>query len=355
MSDFQTVAYSDELLPEVLELTRATLGAGGAVAKTEDYWRWKHHSNPFGPSYGLCALDSQSGQLAALRILLRWSFRAADGVELKAVRAVDTATHPNYQRQGLFSSLTQAAIEELRSDGVRLIFNTPNEKSLPGYLKMGWKLVDRLPMYMRPLRPMRMLGRQVGFTTKTKSDARIVQDDYFDPAAIMSWREFVEIHGDCVWQLAAQWETVRRQVGWRTQRSAEYLHWRFGENPNVDYYVFSLPSPKSNGGALQALAILRPNVRNGWQEVVLSDMLLVEPDVRLGSWLLSTLARQVRSDYLIAHFAAGTVEHECVRKSGFRRIPRQGMQFTVRSLDDDVPSMTQRDDWDLCLGDLELF
>ncbi|MDH5380092.1 MAG: hypothetical protein OEW75_04520, partial [Cyclobacteriaceae bacterium] len=31
------------------------------------------------------------------------------------------------------------------------IFNTPNEKSRPGYLKMGWVDAGRLPVYFRPV------------------------------------------------------------------------------------------------------------------------------------------------------------------------------------------------------------
>ena len=32
------------------------------------------------------------------------------------------------------------------------MFNTPNDKSLPGYLKMGWQEVGRLPVVVRPNR-----------------------------------------------------------------------------------------------------------------------------------------------------------------------------------------------------------
>ena len=42
-------------------------------------------------------------------------------------------------------------------DQADLIFNTPNEKSLPGYLKMGWTVVGHVPIYVRVRRPVRFV------------------------------------------------------------------------------------------------------------------------------------------------------------------------------------------------------
>jgi hypothetical protein len=53
-------------------------------------------------------------------------------------------------------ALTRAAIEEVR-DQAQLIFNTPNEKSRPGYLKMGWKEVGRISPWVRPMRLRRLV------------------------------------------------------------------------------------------------------------------------------------------------------------------------------------------------------
>ena len=62
---------------------------------------------------------------------------------------MDTATHPDFQGKGIFTTLTLGAIPDLRDDGVDLVFNTPNDKSRPGYLKMGWSEVGRVPVGIR--------------------------------------------------------------------------------------------------------------------------------------------------------------------------------------------------------------
>ncbi len=84
----------------------------------------------------------------AFRALMRWEF-VRGGVVLRAVRAVDTATDPEYQGRGLFRSLTMHGLEHVRAEGVDFVFNTPNTQSRPGYLKMGWREVGRLPAAVR--------------------------------------------------------------------------------------------------------------------------------------------------------------------------------------------------------------
>jgi hypothetical protein len=72
---------------------------------------------------------------------------------LHAVRAVDTATHPDYQGKGLFNAMTMHGLDVIADDGIDFVFNTPNDKSRPGYLKMGWQEVGRLPVAIKLASP----------------------------------------------------------------------------------------------------------------------------------------------------------------------------------------------------------
>ena len=86
------------------------------------------------------------------RTFLRWEFARSDDTRLRAVRAVDTATDPEFQGRGIFTRLTLHGVSELQEEGVAIIFNTPNAKSLPGYLKMGWKVIGRPRVCVMPTR-----------------------------------------------------------------------------------------------------------------------------------------------------------------------------------------------------------
>jgi hypothetical protein len=109
------------------------------------------------------------------------------------------------------------------------------------------------------------------------------------------------------------------------------------------------------GGALTGMAILRPNRRYGLREIVLAELFLRSPEAALGRRLLAGLAHEVEGDYLIAHFARGTLEQRMLGRSGFWRVPGRGILFTVRALNPSPLDPLAAACWDLSLGDLEVF
>ena len=124
---------------QILALLGVSLGWGDDT-RYRELFAWKHERNPFGRS--LAWVVERDGRVVAVRLFMRWMFRRG-GSTLHAVRAVDTATHPDHQGHGLFTALTTHALEACRAEGVAFVFNTPNAQSRPGYLKMGWREVGR--------------------------------------------------------------------------------------------------------------------------------------------------------------------------------------------------------------------
>src|SRR5262249_51191081 len=134
-------------LPAILELLRLSMGRD-SDDRFSALFRWKHLDNTFGRSPMWVACDDE--RIVGLRTLMRWEFER-DGETVRCVRAVDTATHPDYQGRGIFKQLTLAALPELERDGVQFVFNTPNTQSRPGYIKMGWTEIGRAAACVRPL------------------------------------------------------------------------------------------------------------------------------------------------------------------------------------------------------------
>ena len=134
--------FEDGDLEQVLEVLRLSLGEPAGLRRTNELFAWKHFENPFGRSLLLVA--AADGRIAGFRAFMRWRLQGPAGDTLNCVRAVDTATHPAFQRRGVFRLLTLAGIDEATAEGVDLIFNTPNEKSGAGYLTMGWKEIGQV-------------------------------------------------------------------------------------------------------------------------------------------------------------------------------------------------------------------
>ena len=134
MLSFREIDYNNDL-DQILDLIKRNLDPDFSL----ELFKWKHLENPFGKSYGLLALDED--RIVGLRMFMFWKFQEIGGEELlNAIRPVDTVVHKAYRGKGLFKSLTLTGLEECRKAyDYDFIFNTPNENSLPGYLKMGWE------------------------------------------------------------------------------------------------------------------------------------------------------------------------------------------------------------------------
>ncbi len=128
---FKPLNYSEEELISIVQLIRTNLDPDFTI----EFFKWKHLENPFGKSYGLAAWSGN--KIVGLRVFMFWEF-IRNGQILRSIRPVDTVVDSNYRGRGLFKKLTLQGLENCKGQ-YDFIFNTPNNNSLPGYLKMGWE------------------------------------------------------------------------------------------------------------------------------------------------------------------------------------------------------------------------
>jgi GNAT superfamily N-acetyltransferase len=314
----------------VLELLGATLGGGPAGRRPPAFFRWKHYDNPFGHSLMLVA--EADGRIIGLRAFMRWRFEAADR-SVTAVRAVDTATHPEYQGMGVFSRLTRAALAALEGQA-DLVFNTPNSASRPGYLKLGWQDVGRVPVAIRVRRPARFA------TGLRRPSGRLPTP----PAVLAEPASRVLERGAELRQLLSAAGQGAPRL--HTPRGAEYLRWRYGAAPLLDYRAVV----DQDAGRLRGLAIFRVRPRGALWESTISEVLVPAGEWRTARRLLRTVAQAAAVDHLTLRAPAAIAA-----SSGFAPAPG-GIAFVVKPLQQGLrPDPTTLRAWALSLGDLEVF
>jgi len=334
----------------ILNLLRISLGENEVNQRKPEFWRWKHINNPFGHSFIRVSCNEETGEIAGLRAFMQWGLHAGER-RLRAVRAVDTSTHPDYRRMGIFSTLTKQVVEDVTQDGVDLIFNTPNQYSMPGYLKMGWHYVGAVQPMVRVLNYPRFLWGLASNRLGRVSPGRHPSDSFFKRIPIEVDR--VLASSQAVDDLLSRNEALHgRNEAISTVRSAEYLRWRYAEHPNVSYHTVYI----EDRSGLSGCAIFRTNTRFGLKEILVTELLMAEPNEKLCRNLIDQIAAIVRADYLIAHFSEDSFIRHALRRSGFRPVPRMGMDFTTRPLNPEMPvDPRSMQSWALSLGDLELF
>ena len=319
MTELEVRRANESDLGEVLALLRDAMHRSDDERFTE-LFRWKHLSNAFGASPAWVAVDGD--RIVAVRYLMRWEFER-NGEVVRAVRAVDTATHPEYQGRGLFRKLTLGAIEDLSREGVDFIFNTPNDQSRPGYLKMGWQLVGVVPV---PSRPLSVRGLMKMANARVAAEHFSLPVTCADPAATL-----LADHATILEILQRRPVTAKL----RTRLTPDVLQWRYG-GELLTYRALAT----SDG-----LAIFRFRRRGPARELAIA--LLLSPTESGTKRLARAVVRAARgnADYAVAIGAAPL--------ASFVPVPKAGPTLVWRSLNDN--KFPQLDDWALTLGDIELF
>jgi GNAT superfamily N-acetyltransferase len=336
--DYVVRPYDDADEGKVLALLDETLGVGPIGARTGEFFRWKHFANPFGHSFMLVAVSGD--RIIGLRAFLRWSFQAGPRT-LHAVQAVDTATHPDYQGRGVFRRLTLAALEQLR-DEVDFVFNTPNEKSLPGYLKMGWEVVGTIPVSVRLRHPLRFARRVRSFGDVAGSPVDVTVEASEVGDVISATSDVPDLLAEM---------NAGRDDRISTDVSMAYLNWRYCAAPGLDYRAVREPA----NGRLRGFAVFRIRSRGSLVEASVTDLFVRPRDRRCARTLIRAIASAVSVDHLTCHFPTGTAAASAATRSGF--LPTgKGITLAVNELRTGiVPDPASLASWALTLGDVEVF
>lgn len=316
---------------DILDLLRASMGWVPDDHHAR-FFNWKHRANPCGQSPAWVAVDGT--RVVGFRTFLRWRFQR-HGRTVAAVRAVDTATHPDYQGRGIFSKLTRHALDALADEGVSFVFNTPNHASLPGYLKMGWRRVTRLPVASRPRSPVALLRLA---RARTPADKWSLGTNAGLPAAEVLDGERVGVLLDRV--ASRQAADAKTSAQLRTERSLEYLRWRYGFGP-LCYRALLLSSDPADG-----IAIFRLRHRGPVSEAAVCEMLLPSDAATLGRQLLTRIVHDSGADHAVVLGRARS-------SLGLLPVPGQGPTLVWRAVCETTPPAATA--WDLQLGDIELF
>ena len=328
--------YGDEDLDEVLALMRKSLQGGPMGERTRRFFHWKHFENPFGPSVALVA--EIDGRIVGLRTFMRWPFWAR-GQSVQAVRAVDTATHPDYRRRGIFRTLTLEALEMIRRD-TQLVFNTPNSRSLPGYLKMGWQEVGPIRIAIRITRPWRFVRGLPGVKRGGSARGGGISTCPFPPV-----EELLRERG-----LPALLDRVGAGARLTTARDVAYLRWRYADASGLDYRAIT----QWAGDDLIGVAIGRPRERGPLEEFTLTDLIVRDGDHATARRLLRDVTK-AGTDHVAAHLATGTAGRRMGPLLGYVPVPTRVMTLVARPLQRLEPDPIELSSWQLSLGDLELF
>jgi hypothetical protein len=157
--------------------------------------------------------------------------------KVKAAQHTDTMVHPEYQGKGIFNRMGMFAIGYLKENGYALSYGFGNEKSRPGFLKQGYRLVALNETIFRPINPQKLvsyrlgnkvLGGGLGFLYDKLLN--IKPREAFQPATSFQLEVFDQFNDEL-----KEIDTLRDESLINLVRRESYLEWLFDQRPNRDY------------------------------------------------------------------------------------------------------------------------
>ena len=140
MISFQPMQFDEQTLSAYQRLFEVCFPATNKYSST--YLRWLYLDNPVGQAVGFDAWDGD--RLAAHYACIPTAARI-QGEATKVLLSLNTATHPDYQGQGLFTKLADMTYQHGMQTGFDGVYGVANANSTPGFIrKLQFQLVRPL-------------------------------------------------------------------------------------------------------------------------------------------------------------------------------------------------------------------
>ncbi|MBW1782071.1 MAG: GNAT family N-acetyltransferase [Deltaproteobacteria bacterium] len=230
---------------QILRLRQQVFGDLDPVRLKPSTWRWQFRHNPAGEAF--CALAEDQGRIVGQYAVIPSRF-SVQGKETVFALSCDTMIHPDYRRQGLFTTLAQEVYRRIESERrITTVWGFPNEVSLPGFTRhLSWRLLTVFPLRVVPLRPIAILRHLLPLKKGTRKVPENMEEGA--PVGVSgSVRDFPDIPGLMVEPITrfektfdALWNRNRRLAPVIQIRDAAYLNWRYLGAPDFHYRPFAI-------------------------------------------------------------------------------------------------------------------
>lgn len=248
------------------------------------WFEWKYTDNPYFDGVPAVVATFED-RIVGARPFFALPIRAG-GTILTALQPADAMVHSAHRRRGLFTRMTERALEWFAGSASEpsFCFNFPNERSLPGNLKLGWRTVGTVPTYYRIENAGAFIETD-GFPAKLATAAC---QGFLRTVDTLCWsagdRSIVRRSDVPAGTLASLY---RRRVprDLHAHRTAEFYRWRFA-NPNWEYTTY-LAGPTDEP---IAAVVVATGERDGLRLARLAEAVPLVRDAEARSALESLLA-----------------------------------------------------------------
>lgn len=295
----------------------------GTDVEGDAHYRWKFGGYPSPVPYHAYVAE-EGDTLVGFYAAIPYRYQI-DGIPQVAGMVCDVMTHPEWRGRGVFTGIGRYSLQRLADEGIAFTMGYPiRPEVLPGHLKVGWKVVQQMPMYLRPvgtgsllpgwLRPLShvadpLLRTVQGWIGKPGKGYRTV---------IVTRAEFLaSLDRDATYaDFLATWLAEQPNA---LIKDGAFLEWRTGA-PGTEYHFACL----YKGNTLVGLSLARPTVLKDVRTLAVLDFMVLASHVAASKALhqvLLGLAVQQRLDVVACMMSTRWAKRYRLRSCLYVRTP----------------------------------
>ena len=221
--------------------------------RTLKSWKWKNEENVFEET--LTVVADLNGDIIGTGTLWPFMFEL-QGKDHLAYQTCSLAVSENFRGRGVFRNINRVRLETAQQRGASFLFSFPNSNSLPGYKKMDWAYLGKIPWLVKPLQPLKIArdklsGPKTSLPHELNTGDRLSENRIIFDAAIQFNDELV------------------------VKKNADFFNWRYARHPFFNYGFLSYRSTESHTfGAVYSIL-----EKEEFREMVLIDLIADSPDM----------------------------------------------------------------------------
>lgn len=195
---------------------------------------YKHYENPYKVLTPILN-DEIDGKIAGINCFMGAKFIAGHK-EVFGAQSCDSAVLPEFRGKGVFSRIIRAAEEQCEVYGIDFLFGFPNEKSYPGFMKLGWVHVGDFYRAVLPLDTCKFFERK--FKKNIPSSIGKISDLFIQKKlnnySKKSHSINIQENQECPFT-EEDFEVINRTEGIMVKRSYQYYRWKVDNNPSRSF------------------------------------------------------------------------------------------------------------------------
>ena len=187
----------------------------------------------------------------------------------------DVMTHPDRRGKGIFTKIGYYATNEMKLAGLGFTTGYPiRPEVIPGHIKVGWKIVFEMPMYLRIVglktllpKPLSFLAPFLNFFVRILQSWTLIPSSNFQ-VLNLSREDFLKNHTSAYEIFLQTWLSEQNNA---LIKSPAFLEWRTGAPDSI--YRFLVLKKNIN---IVGLSIARPTNLKGVESLAVLDFMVLK-------------------------------------------------------------------------------